>query len=149
MIMVAQTRLDKIISVKEKEKVRLLAEHSDAVSQFEASATRLYELLKQSEDVKLGQEQVLKNGSSIQAVKRNQAFIQTLDRSLLQLQKEVVEARKNMEHAETILLEKQIEVEKFKKMREKKLKEMLSFLHYEESKQMDEMSLQLYMNRGN
>ena len=129
-----QTRLDKIISVKEKEKVSLLADHSASVSAFEASATRLYELLKQSEDVKIDQEEQLKNGMKMQDVILKQAYLHGIERSLVKLQIEVGEARKNMEGTEAVLMEKQMEVEKFKKMREKKLKNLLSFLNHEENK---------------
>lgn len=147
--MVYQFKFDKLLHIKEKEKSEAAAEYNGAVRKFEDAAEKLYELLKKKEDLELYQSAKLADGLSVSEIRHHQQFIGNLQKSIEFYQRMVINARTRMNLFQEKLLEKNVEVKKYEKIKEK------DFLHYQEeikfaeARQMDDISIQQYMNRGN
>ncbi|MDF1506587.1 flagellar export protein FliJ [Robertmurraya sp. DFI.2.37] len=138
----------RVLALKEREKDEALFTYQDAVKKFEEVAEKLYELLRKKEDLEAFQSAELKNGLSIVEIRHHQQFIGNLEKTINHYQKMVINARNRMHLFQEKLMEKNIEVKKFEKIREKDLEHFLHSLKTTENKQMDDISIQLYMNRG-
>lgn len=112
-------RFDKILTVCEQEKTEAEIAYKEAVRSFEEIATKLYELLKKKEDLIEFQQQRLKIGSSIDEISHYARFIDSMEKTIGEVQQKVVQARTKMNWHEQKLLEKNLEVRKYEKMREK------------------------------
>lgn len=112
-------RFEKVLTIREQEKQQSEISYKDSVNAFEEVATRLYELLKKKEDLINVQNEKLKLGASIQEIHFFATFINSLEQSINDLQKKVIQARTKMNWHEQKLIEKNQEVRKFEKMREK------------------------------
>lgn len=142
-------KFEKLLSIKENEKDVVIGEYNDAVQKFEKAATKLYQLLKQKEDLIDQQGKQLTSGLNIRQIQDLQRFLPFLDKSIAEWQVQVAKARKFMELKQQLLLEKNIEVKKYEIMKEKSLAAYSQLEKAEENKLMDEISIQQYMNRGN
>lgn len=71
-----------------------------------------------------------------------------LEKTIDHYQKMVANARNQMNFQQEKLMEKNIEVKKYEKMQEKDLAFFLEGMKQAEGRQMDEISIQLFMNRG-
>lgn len=112
-------RFEKILTVCEQEKTETELAYKEAVRFFEEIATKLYELLKKKEDLIEFQQQRLKIGSSIDEISHYARFIDSMEKMIEEVQQKVVQARTKMNWHEQKLLEKNLEVRKYEKMREK------------------------------
>lgn len=140
-------RFDKILDVKENEKDQARMQFEKSKNEFEKAATHLYELLKNKEDLIGMQEKKLQEGLSVADFKQYQYYIENLEKSIAAWQLKVIEARNKMNIRENHLKNANIEVRKYEKMKEKDY-----INHMNEEKQieminMDEISIQTYMNR--
>jgi flagellar FliJ protein len=145
---VFQYRFDKILQIKEKEKVESLAIYQLAVRKFEEAAEKLYELLKRKEDLEDFQSSRLEGGLPIQEIRHHQQFILNLQKSIEYYQKMVHNARARMNFQQEKLMEMNIEVKKYEKVKQKDLRLYTEGLKHTEGRQMDDISIQQYMNRG-
>ncbi|WP_413365495.1 flagellar export protein FliJ [Lysinibacillus sp. 3P01SB] len=112
-------RFENILNVREQEKNETEIAYKEAVRSFEEIATKLYELLKKKEDLIAFQQERLVTGSSIDEISHYARFIDSMEKTIEDVQKKVVQARTKMNWQEQKLLEKNLEVRKFEKMREK------------------------------
>jgi flagellar FliJ protein len=144
-----QYKFDKILHVKEKEKGDAMTAYHIAVEKFEEAAEKLYELLKKKEDLESYQTSKLANGLSVKEIRHHQQFIANLQSSIEFHQKMVMNARNRMNHFQDKLIETNAEVQKFEKMKEKGFITYMNGIKFQEAKQMDDVSIQQYMNRGN
>lgn len=144
-----QFKFDQILHIKKREKDDALSIFNEAVRNFEEAAEKLYELLKKKEDLELFQSEKLIHGLPVQEIRHHQQFILNLIKSIEHYQKMVMNARNRMNFLQDKLLEKNIEVKKFMKMKEKDFDKFLEEVKYLEGKQMDDISIQQYMYRGN
>jgi flagellar FliJ protein len=144
-----QYKFDKILQIKEKEKGDALAEYHTAVRKFEEAAEKLYELLKKKEDLESYQSSRLVSGLAVQEIRHHQHFIINLQKSIEYYQKMVMNARNRMNLYQEKLIETNIEVKKYAKMKEKDFFHYLEGMKFLEAKQMDDVSIQAYMSRGN
>lgn len=142
-------KFEKILSIKENEKDVVVGEYNDAVQKFEKAATKLYELLKQKEDLIDQQGKQLTSGLNIRQIQDFQRFLPLLDKSISEWQVQVAKARKFMEIKQQLLLEKNIEVKKYEVIKKKSWVAYIELEKAEENKFMDEISIQQYMYRGN
>ncbi|WP_458413900.1 flagellar export protein FliJ [Schinkia sp. CFF1] len=142
-------KFEKLLAIKENEKDIVVGEYNEAVQKFENVATKLYELLKQKEDLQKRQNMQFKNGLYIGQIQNLERFLLLLEKSIAEYQLLVAKARKMMELKQQLLLEKNIEVKKYEKIRENALHSYIQFEKAEENKVMDDISIQQYMNRGN
>ena len=112
-------RFEKILTVCEQEKTETELAYKEAIRSFEEIATKLYELLKKKEDLIAFQQERLKIGSSIDEISHYSRFITSMERMIEEVQQRVVQARTKMNWHEQKLLEKNLEVRKYEKVREK------------------------------
>ncbi|MDP4083036.1 MAG: flagellar export protein FliJ [Bacillota bacterium] len=145
--MVFQYKFDKILQIKEKEKGEALAVYQLAVQKFEEAAEKLYELLKKKEDMESHQSSKLLSGVHVQEIRIHQHFIGNLQKSIEHYQKMVVNARNRMMFYQEKLLEMNIEVKKYEKMKQKDFHIYFEGLKLIEGRQMDDISIQQFMNR--
>jgi flagellar FliJ protein len=143
-----QYKFDKILHVKEKEKGDCLAAFQTSVQKFEEAAEKLYELLKKKEDLETYQSSKLSSGLAVQEIRHHQQFILNLQNSIEYYQKMVINARNRMNHYQEKLIESNVEVQKYEKMKEKDFLHYLNGIKFQEAKQMDDVSIQVFMNRG-
>jgi len=115
-------RFEKVLTIREQEKNETEIAYKESVRSFEEIATKLYELLKKKEDLIDFQQERLAVGSSIEEIHHYARFIDSLEKTIVDVQQKVVQARSKMNWYEEKLLEKNLEVRKFEKMREKDLK---------------------------
>ncbi|KFL44337.1 flagellar biosynthesis chaperone [Lysinibacillus sp. BF-4] len=142
-------RFQQILTIREQEKNETEMAYKDATKAFEDVATKLYDLLKKKEDLIDYQQERLKIGASIDEVHHYARFIDSLEKTIADAQQKVIQARAKMQWYEEKLLEKNLEVRKFEKMREKdheRFKEEQSRI---EMNFLDEVSLQTYNKKGN
>ncbi|MGE7110876.1 flagellar export protein FliJ [Lysinibacillus sp. NPDC047702] len=115
-------RFEKVLTIREQEKNETEIAYKESVRSFEEIATKLYELLKKKEDLIDFQQERLAVGSSIEEIHHYARFIDSLEKTITDVQQKVVQARSKMNWYEEKLLEKNLEVRKFEKMREKDFK---------------------------
>lgn len=142
-----QFKFDKILSLKSREVDEAQVVYQDSVKKFEEAADRLYHLLKKKEDLESFQSDRLIDGLPVQEIRHHQQFIGNLEKSIAHYQKVVMNARNIMNYQQVQLMEKNQEVKKFEKIKEKDHLQFLADEKYAESRMMDEVSIQQYMNR--
>lgn len=146
-----QFKFGRVLSLKEREKDEALSLYQESVKKFEEVAEKLYELLKKKEDLEAYQLESLQTGLPILEIRHQQQFIGNLEKTIQHYQKMVINARNRMNLHQEKLMEKNIEVKKYEKIREKDLGLFLKELKATESKQMDDISIQQFisLNEGN
>lgn len=137
-------RFEKVLTIREQEKRQFEAAYHEAVRSFEKVATQLYELLKKKEQLIGYQNDRLKSGSTIDEIHHYAIFINSLDHAIQDVQKKVSQARARMQWYEQKLLEKNLEVRKFEKMREKDFQTFQEEQNRIESQNLDELSSLMY-----
>ncbi|MBT2681354.1 flagellar biosynthesis chaperone FliJ [Bacillus sp. ISL-35] len=142
-----QYKFDKILSLKSREMDEAQVVYQESVKKFEDAAERLYELLKKKEDLESFQSDRLLGGLPVQEIRHHQQFIGNLEKSIAHYQKVVMNARNIMNFQQMQLMEKNKEVKKYEKIKEKDHLQFLANEKYAESRMMDEVSIQQYMNR--
>lgn len=143
-----QYKFGRVLALKEREKDEALSLYQESVKKFEEVAQKLYELLKKKEDLEADQATGLQKGLSIIDIRQQQLFIGNIEKTIHHYQKMVINARNRMNLHQEKLMEKNIEVKKYEKIREKDFELFLRELKANESKQMDDISIQHYMHRG-
>jgi flagellar protein FliJ len=139
-----QYRFAKILDIREQEKVQTEMAYKEAVKTFEEVATKLYDLLKKKEDLIEFQNERLQTGASVDEITHYARFFTSIEKTIEDLQKKVVQARVKMNWHEEKLLEKNIEVKKYEKMREKDFQSYQVEQERIEMIRLDELSSMLY-----
>jgi len=134
--------------IKQKEKEQVQLDYEISVQSFEKEATKLYEFLKRKEMVEEQNQINLQKGLSIDGIKQQQLFVESLEKDIHHSQIKVINARNFMNSKQEVLIEHNVEVKKYEKMREKAFKSHSEILLSLENKQMDEISLQQFVNRN-
>ena len=147
--MAYQFKFEKIMNLKEREKDEVLSTYNESVKRFEEAAENLFRSLKKKEDLESYQRSKLENGLSVQEIRHHQTFIHNLQKTIDHDQKVVVHTRNQMNFYQDKLLQKNIEVKKYEVLKEKGKLVFLEELRQLEAKQMDDISIQQYMHRGN
>ncbi|MEK4629550.1 MAG: flagellar export protein FliJ [Solibacillus sp.] len=140
-------RFEKILGVKEQEKTESEIAFKESVQVFEEIATKLYDLLKKKEDLISYQQERLMIGSSIDEVKHYSKFIDSMEKTIADVQQKVVQARAKMNWHEQKLLEKNLEVRKYEKMRENDFVKFKEDQQRIEAIQLDELSTIAYYKK--
>ncbi len=143
-----QYKFEKILTLKEKEKNDSKSRYTEAVKEFESEAEHLYQMLKKKEELLDLQSEQLKLGLSVQQVRHNQNFLENHEKMIAHYQKRVMETRSKMQFYHQLLIEKNVEVKKYEKIKEKDFQRYFNTMKYEENRQMDEISIQQYMSRS-
>jgi len=142
-------KFEKILTLKEREKQEALDVYNQSVKKFEEAAGQLYELLKKKEDLEDYQSSRLMRGIPVQEMKYYQGFIQNLEKSIKTYQQIVANVRSQMQFYQEKLKEKNIEVKKFEKMKDRDFILFTEQVKQLEDRQMDDISIQHFMYRGN
>ena len=137
------------MKLKEREKDEVLSTYNESVKRFEEAAENLFRSLKKKEDLESYQRSKLENGLSVQEIRHHQTFIHNLQKTIDNDQKVVVHTRNQMNFYQDKLLQKNIEVKKYEVLKEKGKLVFLEELRQLEAKQMDDISIQQYVHRGN
>jgi flagellar FliJ protein len=140
-------KFQKILSIKATEKDRALEAYQTSVKYFEEVAEKLYHFLKQKEELERVQHEKLSFGLSVIEIRHHQQFIANLEKTISHFQNLVLSARQKMTNQEEVLQEKNIEVKKYEKIREKEYSMFKDVISANESRLMDEISIQQFMNR--
>jgi flagellar protein FliJ len=140
-----QFKFEKILTIREREKEEASSAYNQSVNRFEEAAEKLYELLKRKEDLEAYQADKIATGLSVQEIRHHQQFVGNLAKTIEHAQKMVQNARNSMVYFQEKMLEKNVEVKKFVKIKEKDHINYLALERAEEVKQMDDISLQQYM----
>ncbi|MBD8519998.1 flagellar export protein FliJ [Lysinibacillus sp. FSL R7-0073] len=140
-------RFENVLTIREQEKNETEMAYKESVRSFEEVATKLYDLLKKKEDLIAFQQDRLTVGSSIDEIHHYARFIDSLEKTIADVQQKVIQARAKMNWHEDKLLEKNLEVRKFEKMREKDFKLFQQEQDRIESLFLDEISLLTYNKR--
>lgn len=140
-------KFQKILSIKETEKQRAQEAYQLTVKQFEEVAEKLYHYLKQKEDLESLQLKKLSVGLNVTEIQHHQTFISNLEKTIAHFQQLVALARQKMLGQEQQLLEKNIEVKKYEKLKENEWFHYQATLSAADSRLMDEISIQQYMNK--
>lgn len=141
-----QYKFEKILTLKEREKDEALATYQKAVKRFENVAEELYQLLKKKEDLVEFQAAKLQTGFQVLEIRHYQRFIANLEISIKHYQELVINARTQMNWCEQQLQEKNIEMKKYEKMKEKDFERYQDLLKEIENKQADEISTRSYFH---
>lgn len=142
--MAYQYRFEKVLDVREQEKTQTEILYKESVKHFEEIATKLYDLLKKKEDLLDYQNERLTIGASIDEINHYARFIDSLEKTIVDIQKKVVQARVKMNWHEEKLVEKNIEVKKYEKMREKDMQVFQIEQERIEAIRLDELSSMAY-----
>ncbi|AWE06676.1 flagellar export protein FliJ [Lysinibacillus sp. 2017] len=140
-------RFEKILNVKDQEKSEAELVFKESVQVFEEIATKLYDLLKKKEDLIAYQLERLKVGSSIDEINHYSKFIDSMEKTIADVQQKVVQARAKMNWHEQKLLEKNLEVRKYEKMRENDFERFKEDQQRIEAIQLDELSTIAYYKK--
>ncbi|WP_461200430.1 flagellar export protein FliJ [Anoxybacillus sp. TBDG-1] len=140
-------KFTKILHLKEHEKQKALHEYEEARNRFEEVAEKLYHFLKQKEDYEEQHKQQLQSGLAIQHIRSFQHFMSNLQRVIDHYQHLVMQARQHMELKQLKLVELNIEVKKYEKIKEKHDEMIATQMRIAEQKQMDDISIQQYCYR--
>jgi flagellar FliJ protein len=140
-------KFQKILTIKETEKQRALEAYQFSVKNFEEVAEKLYHFLKKKEELEEIQLEKISSGLSVMDIRHHQQFIANLEKTISHFQSLVLSARQKMMSQEDALLEKNIEVKKYEKIREKEYSVYKDLLSANESRLMDDISIQQFMNR--
>lgn len=142
-------RFQKVLELKENEKERSLEDYNRSVSEFEKAAEKLYDCLKKKEVLEERTVSKLNTGMPVQEIRHFQQFVTNLEKTITHYQRLVVITRDNMQEKQLELTEKNIEVKKYEKMKEKHYEVHLEHVKASESKFMDDLSIQAFAHRGN
>lgn len=142
-------KFDKILTIREKEKNDAFSKYSEAQKKFEEVAEKLYKLLKKKEELQEFQQIKLAEGLSVIEIRHHQSFMDNLEKMIAHYQQEVLTARERMNAFQSILIEKNIEVKKYEKMKEKDYEKHLEVVKLHEKIQMDEVSIQTFLSKEN
>lgn len=140
-------RFEKILVVREQEKNETEIAFKESIRIFEEAATKLYDLLKKKEDLIEFQQERLRIGSSIDEVSHYARFLDSMEKTIADVQQKVVQARAKMNWHEQKLIEKNLEVRKFEKMRERDFESFREEQERIEASRLDELSTIAYNKR--
>lgn len=140
-------RFENILTIRDQEKTESEIAYKESVRAFEEVATKLYDLLKKKEDLISFQQQRLSIGASIDEVSHYANFLTSMEKMIDDVQKKVVQARAKMNWHEQKLLEKNLEVRKFEKMKEKDFELFKEEQNRLETIMLDELSGQAYYKK--
>lgn len=140
-------RFDKVLNLREQERDETEMAYKEAIEEFEKIATQLYDQMKKKENVLEEQQQRMTTGFSIDDLHSYSRFINTLDLTIDHIQQEVMKSRSKMNWYESQLLEKNIEVKKFEKMKEIGKEQYDAEMEHVETNRIDELSTMKFRSR--
>jgi flagellar protein FliJ len=139
-----QFSMEKVLSVKQKEKESIELELGEAVQAFESIAEEIYSLLKRKEDIENLSNQQFQQRIVVNDLQNTQRFLLSMSNKIKELQPVLQRARERMQVIQQKLLQQTIEVKKYEKLKEKQIHAYEMELTLYENKQNDEFSVLRY-----
>jgi flagellar protein FliJ len=139
-----QFSMEKVLSVKQKEKESIELELGEAVQAFESIAEEIYSLLKRKEDIENLSNQQFQQRIVVNDLQNTQRFLLSMANKIKELQPVLQRARERMQIIQQKLLQQTIEVKKYEKLKEKQFNAYEMELTLYENKQNDEFSVLRY-----
>jgi flagellar protein FliJ len=140
----------RIRDIRDREKQESQKVHKEAVDTFEKQAELLYETLRKKEEaVDKFNQTLTERAVEANAIVQHQRYIKRLEERIDSLQPAVQKARVHMQHSQVKLSAAHIEVKKFDTLIENKEAKQLNWIKSEENRNMDELSMQQYLNFQN
>jgi len=141
-------RFEKILSVRTMEKNEAVNSYHQAVRRFEEAAQGLYRLLKEKEELEAEREKRIRDGLSVDRLREFQRYLANLQREIDHYQQLVIRARDKMNEEYRRLVEKNVEVKKYERMKEKDYQMFLQLEKWKETKDLDEISSRSALRRN-
>ncbi|MBU8907011.1 flagellar export protein FliJ [Desertibacillus haloalkaliphilus] len=145
--MAFQFTLQKVLELKEKDKLTREQEYAQAMETFEESATQLYHLLKQKEDIEKSLQDRIIKGISIHELQRNEVTLMRLQTEISRQEQSTNYARDKMHSKQEALVNVSMEVKKYEKVKELKEEQYNDEMKRLESQFLDEISIQQFASR--
>ncbi|MBU9720320.1 MULTISPECIES: flagellar export protein FliJ [Bacillaceae] len=142
-----QFTLQKVLEMKEHNKMEAQLEYQDAMRKFEEVATELYHVLKKKEEILQTYEENIGKGVPISIIQQTEEALRFLQLQIDRLQESTHYARSSMNEKQQLLLTSTVDLKKYEKMKEKKFQQYEVEQKRFENKNLDEVSVQQYMNR--
>lgn len=139
-----QFSMEKVLSVKQKEKESIELELGEAVQAFESIAEEIYSLLKRREDIENLSNQQFQQRIVVNDLQNTQRFLLSMSNKIKELQPVLQRARERMQVIQQKLLQQTIEVKKYEKLKERQFHAYEMELTLYENKQNDEFSVLRY-----
>ncbi|MED1864234.1 flagellar export protein FliJ [Fictibacillus nanhaiensis] len=133
--------MEKVLSVKQKEKESIEQELGEAVQAFESIAEEIYSLLKRKEDVENQSNFTFQQRIIVNDLQNTQRFLLSMTNKIKELQPLLQRARERMQVIQQRLLQQTIEVKKYEKLKERQLSAYKVEVASYENKQNDEFSV--------
>jgi len=133
--------MEKVLSVKQKEKETIEQELGEAVQAFESIAEEIYSLLKRKEDIENLSNHHYQQKMIVNDLQNTQRFLLSMTNKIKELQPVLQRARERMQIIQQKLLQQTIEVKKYEKLKEKQFTDYKLELSSYENKQNDEFSV--------
>lgn len=142
-------RYQSIINLKENEKNQVMTEYEKSVEDFEKVAQKLYECLKKKEDLEKAKAEKLDKGLSVQEMRHYQQFVTNLEKTIEHYQKLVTLARNKMHEKQQLLMNKNIELKKYEKIKENDFEKYKEQQKNDERRELDQVAIMTYSYKGN
>ncbi|MFD1357540.1 flagellar export protein FliJ [Fictibacillus halophilus] len=139
-----QFSMEKVLSVKQKEKESIELELGEAVQAFESIAEEIYSLLKRKEDIENLSNHQFQQRIVVNDLQNTQRFLLSMSNKIKELQPVLQRARERMQVIQQKLLQQTIEVKKYEKLKERQFHAYEMELTLYENKQNDEFSVLRY-----
>ncbi|MBH0165875.1 flagellar export protein FliJ [Fictibacillus sp. 7GRE50] len=133
--------MEKVLSVKQKEKESIEQELGEAVQAFESIAEEIYSLLKRKEDIENQSNFTFQQRIIVNDLQNTQRFLLSMTNKIKELQPLLQRARERMQVIQQRLLQQTIEVKKYEKLKERQLSAYKVEVASYENKQNDEFSV--------
>ncbi|MFA1820674.1 flagellar export protein FliJ [Virgibacillus oceani] len=139
----------KILHVREREEMNAQKAYQQSIDIFEQIATSFYHLLRKKEKAEMSYDELIQHATTLDKVKEQAAYIEKLNKQIVQLQSEVQQARNEMESNQSKLTDAHVEVKKFQNIIESRNNSEIEKEKKLERNLMDEVSLQQYISYKN
>lgn len=140
-------RFEKVLTLREQQRDETEMAYKEAIQQFEEVAERLYGQMKKKENTIEEQHRRMESGFSIDDLHNYARYIDALDKQIDITQQKVINSRSKMQWYEEQLLEKNIEVKKFEKMKELGKQRFDAEMEHKEANQIDELSTMKFRSK--
>lgn len=140
-------RFEKVLTLREQQRDETEMAYKEAIQQFEEVAEQLYGQMKKKENTIEEQHRRMESGFSIDDLHNYARYIDALDKQIDITQQKVINSRSKMQWYEEQLLEKNIEVKKFEKMKELGKQRFDAEMEHKEANQIDELSTMKFRSK--
>ncbi|WNF35459.1 flagellar export protein FliJ [Bacillaceae bacterium IKA-2] len=144
-----QFSLQKILEIREDDKIKAEKEFTQATKQFEDVATKLFEQLKKKEQYENEYYKRIETGIHIFEIQHSHTLLNQMQLQIDRQQNFTQKARDNMNRKQEVLVVKSIEQKKYEKMKQIKREKYIEETKHQENLLMDEISVQQFMRKLN